>query len=163
VQSTLPVAPWNSALTLVTPAFTPTTTPELLTVAVFESPVDQSDVLVTSSFVPFGSVATADICTELVRPTAQGDGDIAMADTDDDDAELPQAARETRPRTVHAASFIGAVTSRTTFSTDQAMRGDVAKHGETPAKGLARAEKRHMAWRGAATRGQGDGLVARRG
>jgi hypothetical protein len=89
----LPVAPWYSAVTAVMPALTPTTTPVELTVAVSALPVLHAtpDRVPMSCFVPSGSVAIADICNESARPTAQGEGEIAIAEIVSDEVEEPQA------------------------------------------------------------------------
>ena len=76
------------------PRVDPDDTPVALAVAVFELPVVHVALDVTSSFVPSGSVASADICTESVRPTAHGDGETAIADTVDDEFEEPPQATE---------------------------------------------------------------------
>lgn len=90
----LPLAPWYSAVTAVTPALTPTTTPLGLAVAVFELPVAHvtPGLDVMSSFVPFGSVASADICNESLRPTPHGDGEIAIAEIVEDEVDEPPHA-----------------------------------------------------------------------
>jgi hypothetical protein len=78
----------------VTPAFTPTTVPSPLTVAVFvfaECHVAEGSA-VMSFFVPSGSVASADSLRESVRPTVHGDGESAIADTDGDDVDEPPHA-----------------------------------------------------------------------
>lgn len=69
------------------PALTPTTMPVWLTVAVFTLPVDHTipDLSRTSSFVPSGYVAIADICTESVRDTPHGDGESEMTETEGDE------------------------------------------------------------------------------
>jgi hypothetical protein len=90
VQSMLPVAPPNAAVMLVDPALTPTTIPDGLTVAVCELAVDHTAADVMPSVVPSAIVAVAVICTESVRPTPHGEGDTAIADTVEEDVELPQ-------------------------------------------------------------------------
>jgi hypothetical protein len=65
----------------------------LSTVAVLEFAVAHVAVDVTSCFVPSGNVASADIFTESVLPTAHGFGETAIADTVADDVleSLPHA------------------------------------------------------------------------
>lgn len=75
----------------VTPALTPTTMPDALTVAVCELPVVQATAPLTSLFLPSGAVAIAVMWMELVRGTAQGAGVTSTADTVDDDVEVPHA------------------------------------------------------------------------
>jgi len=118
VQSSVPVAPWYSAVIAVTPTLTPTTTPSGFTVAVCEFAVDHVATAVMVSLVPFGSVATADIWTESVRPTAQGDGESSIAEIVDDEVVVPvplQAApaSSTRPRAKDfSGMFMGASSCR---------------------------------------------------
>jgi hypothetical protein len=88
----------------VTPALTPTTTPDEFTVAVFGLSVDQVAAAVTSFFVPSGNVADALICCESVRPTAHGEGDTPIADTDGDDVDDPQATQRAAPKNVATTS-----------------------------------------------------------
>ena len=45
-----------------------------------------------SSFPPSGRVASADSCAEVVRPTAQTEGDTTMSETDDAGVDDPQPA-----------------------------------------------------------------------
>jgi hypothetical protein len=79
---------------LVDPAFTPTTIPDGLTVAVCELAVDHAALVVMVCFVPSGIVAVAVIWTELVRPTRHGEGDTAIAETLCEDVESPQPRAE---------------------------------------------------------------------
>jgi hypothetical protein len=87
------VAPWNEIVIDVLPTLTPTTTPCELTVAVPSLADDHVApwAFEMSSFVPSRSVAVADICCVLVRPSAQGSGERPMAETLDDEVDEPVA------------------------------------------------------------------------
>ena len=75
---------------------TPTTTPLLLAVAVsvFAELHVASDVRPMSTFVPSVSVASAPICTDLVRLTPHGEGESAMAETLGEDVDEAQPTPE---------------------------------------------------------------------
>jgi hypothetical protein len=105
VQSRPPVAPRYATVIVVIPTFTPTTTPFELAVAVsvFAELQTALELLPISTFVPSVSVATADICTELVRVIPQGDGDNAIAETVVEEVDEPQAMLEIEKRTNRAA------------------------------------------------------------
>ena len=114
--------------------------------AVCELLVDHVELDVMSRFVPSGKVAVADIWTELVRPTPHGEGDTAIAETLDDDVELPQAkqAREDETNASDESEMSFMVRSLCKF----AARASVSLFAvATPLAALAAIEGRWNRWR----------------
>jgi hypothetical protein len=98
VHVTLALAPSNVAVIVVTPAPTPVTMPVSLTVAAFVFAEDQCvrGFEVTSSLGPSGRTGAAASCAESPRPSAQADGETAIAD----------ALDEARPAAANAATTV---------------------------------------------------------
>jgi hypothetical protein len=111
----VPVAPSYVTVILVTPAFTPTNRPDLLTVAVFALSVDHDASEVTSRFVPSGIVALAVSCLLFAWPTTQGDGDNSMAETFADGVDVPPHA-VARAANVQETAIPAFITSPVPFS-----------------------------------------------
>jgi hypothetical protein len=98
VHTTLALAPSNVAVIVVTPVLVPVTMPVSLTVAAFVFAEDQRvrGFEVTSCFGPSDRTGAAASCAESPRPSAQTDGDTAIAD----------ALDEARPAAANAATRV---------------------------------------------------------